>query len=35
MEVKAAYPCRVTRNTDMEIQEEEADDLLVTSYNFV
>jgi polyphosphate kinase len=25
-----AYPFRVTRNTDMEIQEEEADDLLLT-----
>ncbi len=30
MEVIAAYPFRVTRNTDMEIQEEEADDLLLT-----
>ncbi|MCA9934408.1 MAG: polyphosphate kinase 1 [Anaerolineales bacterium] len=30
MEVEAAYPFRVTRNTDMEIQEEEADDLLMT-----
>jgi polyphosphate kinase len=30
MEVVAAYPFRVTRNTDMEIQEEEADDLLLT-----
>lgn len=30
MIVKAAYPFRVTRNTDMEIQEEEADDLLLT-----
>jgi polyphosphate kinase len=30
MEVEAAYPFRVTRNTDMEIQEEEADDLLLT-----
>jgi polyphosphate kinase len=30
MEIEAAYPFRVTRNTDMEIQEEEADDLLLT-----
>jgi polyphosphate kinase len=30
MEVTATYPFRVTRNTDMEIQEEEADDLLLT-----
>ncbi|MDX1613833.1 MAG: polyphosphate kinase 1, partial [Candidatus Promineifilaceae bacterium] len=30
MEIVAAYPFRVTRNTDMEIQEEEADDLLLT-----
>ncbi len=30
MLIKAAYPFRVTRNTDMEIQEEEADDLLMT-----
>ena len=30
MEIIAAYPFRVTRNTDMEIQEEEADDLLLT-----
>lgn len=30
MEVMAAYPFRVTRNTDMEIQEEEADDLLLS-----
>lgn len=30
MEIEAAYPFRVTRNTDMEIQEEEADDLLMT-----
>jgi polyphosphate kinase len=30
MEIDAAYPFRVTRNTDMEIQEEEADDLLLT-----
>lgn len=30
MEITAAYPFRVTRNTDMEIQEEEADDLLLT-----
>ena len=30
MDVRAAYPFRVTRNTDMEIQEEEADDLLLT-----
>ena len=30
MEVDAVYPFRVTRNTDMEIQEEEADDLLLT-----
>ncbi len=30
MEIVAAFPFRVTRNTDMEIQEEEADDLLLT-----
>ncbi|MCP5096872.1 MAG: polyphosphate kinase 1 [Chloroflexi bacterium] len=30
VEIEAAYPFRVTRNTDMEIQEEEADDLLLT-----
>ncbi|MFZ0547068.1 MAG: polyphosphate kinase 1 [Candidatus Promineifilaceae bacterium] len=30
MEIEAAYPFRVTRNTDMEIQEEEADDLLLS-----
>jgi len=30
MEIVDAYPFRVTRNTDMEIQEEEADDLLLT-----
>jgi polyphosphate kinase len=30
VEVVASYPFRVTRNTDMEIQEEEADDLLLT-----
>lgn len=30
MEVEAAYLFRVTRNTDMEIQEEEADDLLLS-----
>ncbi|WP_420631387.1 polyphosphate kinase 1 [Candidatus Leptofilum sp.] len=30
MDIRAAYPFRVTRNTDMEIQEEEADDLLLT-----
>ncbi|MEJ2746736.1 MAG: polyphosphate kinase 1 [Anaerolineae bacterium] len=30
MKIVAAYPFRVTRNTDMEIQEEEADDLLLT-----
>lgn len=30
MEINAVFPFRVTRNTDMEIQEEEADDLLLT-----
>ena len=30
MEIEEAYPFRVTRNTDMEIQEDEADDLLMT-----
>ena len=30
MELIASYPFRVTRNTDMEIQGEEADDLLLT-----
>jgi polyphosphate kinase len=30
MEIEATYPFRVTRNTDMEIQEEEADDLLLS-----
>ncbi|MCA9923789.1 MAG: polyphosphate kinase, partial [Anaerolineales bacterium] len=30
VQVVASYPFRVTRNTDMEIQEEEADDLLLT-----
>ncbi|MCA9973256.1 MAG: polyphosphate kinase 1 [Anaerolineales bacterium] len=30
MEIVAAHAFRVTRNTDMEIQEEEADDLLLT-----
>lgn len=30
MEIVAAHPFRVTRNTDMEIQEDEADDLLLT-----
>lgn len=30
MEIVDAYPFRVTRNNDMEIQEDEADDLLLT-----
>ncbi|MGB1252810.1 MAG: polyphosphate kinase 1 [Candidatus Promineifilaceae bacterium] len=30
MEIVDAYPFRVTRNNDMEIQEDEADDLLMT-----
>ncbi|MCI0579308.1 MAG: polyphosphate kinase 1 [Chloroflexi bacterium] len=30
MEIEAVYPFRVTRNTDMDIQEEEADDLLLS-----
>lgn len=30
MEIVATYPFRITRNNDMEIQEEEADDLLLT-----
>jgi polyphosphate kinase len=30
MEIEETYPFRITRNTDMEIQEDEADDLLLT-----
>jgi polyphosphate kinase len=30
MDIDEAYPFRITRNTDMEIQEDEADDLLLT-----
>ncbi len=30
MEIVASHPFRVTRNTDMEIQEDEADDLLIS-----
>jgi polyphosphate kinase len=30
MVIEEAYPFRITRNTDMEIQEDEADDLLLT-----
>lgn len=30
MEIVASYPFRVTRSTDIELQEEEADDLLLT-----
>ena len=30
MEIIAAHPFRVTRNTDIDIQEEEADDLMLT-----
>ena len=30
MKIHAAYPFRVTRNTDMDIQEDDADDLLLT-----
>lgn len=30
MDIEETYPFRITRNTDMEIQEDEADDLLLT-----
>lgn len=30
LEIVASYPFRITRNTDMEIQEDEADDLMLT-----
>ncbi len=33
MEILESHPFRVTRNTDMDIQEEEADDLLLTIEN--